>query len=54
MSMYESKMNCIGKTSGRPVAGTALHGGDELPEPPLPCEAIGGSHNRKRILAGHA
>jgi hypothetical protein len=41
MSMYEAKVNCTGKSSGRPVPGTALPGGHDLPEPPLPCEAIG-------------
>jgi len=41
MSMYKSKVNCTGKSSGKAVPGTALHGKDELPEPPLPCEAIG-------------
>ncbi len=41
MSMYEAKVNCTGKSSGRPVPGTALHDGNDLPEPPLPCEAIG-------------
>lgn len=42
MSMYESKVNCTGRRSGKAVPGTALHGKDELPEPPLPCESIGG------------
>jgi hypothetical protein len=42
MSMYKSKVNCTGKSSGKAVPGTALHGKDELPEPPLPCTAIGG------------
>jgi hypothetical protein len=41
MSMYKSKVNCTGKSSGKAVPGTALHGKDELPEPPMPCEAIG-------------
>jgi opacity protein-like surface antigen len=41
LSMYQSKVNCTGKSSGEPVPGTALHDNGELPEPPLPCDAIG-------------
>jgi hypothetical protein len=41
MSMYRSKVNCTGKSSGNSVPGTALRGKDDLPEPPLPCGAIG-------------
>jgi hypothetical protein len=42
MSMYRSKVNCTGKSSEMAVSGTGLHGKGALPEPPLPCEAIGG------------
>jgi hypothetical protein len=41
MTMYKSKVNCTGKSSGKSVPGTELRGKDELPEPPLPCEALG-------------
>lgn len=41
MSMYRSTVNCTGNSSGNTVPGTALHGNDDLPEPPLPCDAIG-------------
>ncbi len=41
MSMYRSTVNCTGKSSGNTVPGTRLHGQDDLPEPPLPCNAIG-------------
>jgi hypothetical protein len=41
MAMYKSKVNCGSKPSGNSVAGTALHGKDDLPEPPLPCAALG-------------
>ncbi len=42
MAMYRAKLNCTGRSSGQAVPGTALHGGDALPEPPMPCEVIGG------------
>jgi hypothetical protein len=41
MSMYSSTVNCTRKSSGNAVPGTGLHGKDDLPEPPLPCDAIG-------------
>jgi hypothetical protein len=41
MSIYSSTVNCTGKSSGKAVPGTALRGKDDLPEPPLPCDAIG-------------
>ena len=42
MAMYESKVKCTGRSSGKPVAGTGIPGRrSDLPEPPLPCEAIG-------------
>ena len=41
IAMYRSKVNCTGKSSGRAVAGTHLAGQADLPEPPLPCEALG-------------
>lgn len=41
MSMYSSTVNCTGKSSGKAVPGTGLRGKDDLPEPPLPCDAIG-------------
>ena len=44
MSMYHSTVNCTGKSSGNTVPGTGLHVKDDLPEPPLPCNAIGAAH----------
>jgi hypothetical protein len=41
MVMYDSKVNCGRKPSENTVPGTALHGKDDLPEPPLPCDALG-------------
>jgi hypothetical protein len=41
MSMYRSTVNCTGKSSKTLVPGTGLHGKDDLPEPPLPCDALG-------------
>jgi hypothetical protein len=41
LEMYKLKVNCTGKSSGKAVPGTGLHGKDDLPEPSLPCEAIG-------------
>jgi hypothetical protein len=41
LDMYKSKVNCTGKSSGAPVPGTHLPGKADLPEPPLPCEALG-------------
>lgn len=41
MSMYKSKVNCTGRSSGAAVPGTRLPGGVALPEPPVPCEALG-------------
>jgi hypothetical protein len=42
LSMYRSTVGCTGKSSGQAVQGTALNGKDALPEPPLPCGALGG------------
>jgi len=41
MAMYKAKVNCTSKPSGKTVPGAGLHGNDDLPEPPLPCDAIG-------------
>lgn len=41
MTMFKAKVNCTGKSSGNAVPGTGLHGKDDLPEPPLPCDALG-------------
>lgn len=40
MTMYKLKVSCTGKSSGKTVSGTGFHGQDDLPEPPLPCDAI--------------
>ncbi len=41
LTMYKSKVNCTGRSSGKAVPGTELHGKDDLREPPLPCGALG-------------
>jgi len=41
LTMYNSKVNCTGRSSGKAVPGTELHGKDDLREPPLPCGALG-------------
>jgi hypothetical protein len=41
LSAYRTTVSCNGKSSGNTVPGTALHGNDALPEPPLPCDALG-------------
>jgi hypothetical protein len=40
MAMYRLKVNCTDKPSAKTVPGTGLHGKDDLPEPPLPCDAL--------------